>query len=170
MQRNINYFLCERLWGSSASRWSYLALIPVLLLVMYACNNPKKNKAKAPEAQEQTVSETKADVQEALPFSDIEVKPTFQGGDANGFAAWVMGQVSYPEQAIKDQVQGRVMVQFTIGSDGVVRDAQVLRGVRDDLDAEALRVISSSPKWEPGTQDGKAVPVSFVCPVVYVLR
>ena len=148
--------------SSSWMRWSYLALIPVLLLVMYACNNPKKNK-KA-ETDEPAIAE------EPASFSDIEVKPTFQGGDANSFALWVNSQIAYPEQAKKDQVQGRVMVQFTIGSDGVVRDAKVVRGVREDLDAEALRVISSSPEWEPGMQDGKAVPVSFVCPVVYVLR
>ena len=156
--------------SSSWMRWSYLALIPVLAAVMFACNPSKKNKAKAPEAQEQAAPETKADTQEPTSFSDIEVKPTFQGGDANNFALWVNSQLAYPEQAKNDQVQGRVMVQFTIGSDGVVRDAQVLRGVREDLDAEALRVISSSPKWEPGMQDGKAVPVSFICPVVYVLR
>ena len=160
--------------SSGWMRFSYLALIPVLLLVMYACNNPQKNK-KA-ETGEYAVLVTdepamSAETQEeATPFSDIEVKPTFQGSDANGFALWVNSQIKYPEQARKEQAQGRVMVQFTIGADGVVRNAQVLRGVREDLDAEALRVISSSPKWEPGTQDGKAVPVSFVCPVVYVLR
>ena len=156
--------------SSSWMRWSYLALIPVLAAVMFACNPTKNNKTKAAEEQEQSAPETKTDAQEAMPFSDIEVKPTFQGGDANSFALWVNSQIKYPEQAKKDQVEGRVMVQFTIGSDGVVRDAQVVRGVREDLDAEVLRVISSSPQWEPGMQDGKAVPVSFVIPVVYALR
>ena len=144
-------------------RWSYLALIPVLAVFMFACNNPKKNK-KAQEAPE-TVLE-----QEAVAFSDIEVKPTFGGEDANAFAQWAYGQLKYPEQAIKDQAQGRVMVQFTIGTDGAVRDIQVLRGVREDLDAEAVRVVSSSPKWEPGKQDGKPVPVSFTFPVVFKLQ
>ena len=146
-------------------RWSYLALIPVLAVFMFACNNPKKSK----KAQE--VPETKAvQEQEAVLFSDIEVKPTFGGEDANAFAQWAYGQLQYPEQAIKDQAQGRVMVQFTIGADGVVRDIQVLRGVREDLDAEAVRVVSSSPKWEPGMQDGKPVPVSFTFPVVFKLQ
>ena len=74
------------------------------------------------------------------------------------------------ETAIKDQAQGRVIVQFTIGTDGAVRDVQLLRGVREDLDAEAIRVVSSSPKWEPGQQDGKPVPVSFTFPVVFKLQ
>ncbi|MBR4809324.1 MAG: M56 family metallopeptidase [Bacteroidales bacterium] len=156
--------------SSSWMRWSYLVLIPLLASVMYACNPTKNNKAKDPEAQEQAAPETKADIQEPMSYSDIEVKPTFQGGDENGFAKWVNSHLRYPEQAKNDQTQGRVVVQFTIGSDGVVRDAQVLQGVREDLDAETIRVISSSPTWEPGMQDGKAVPVSFVIPVVYKLR
>ena len=65
---------------------------------------------------------------------------------------------------------GSLTVQFTIGSDGVVRDAVILRSVRKDLDAEAIRMVSSSPKWEPGKQDGKAVPVSFILPVVFKLQ
>ena len=148
-------------------RWSYLALIPVLAVFMFACNNPKKNKKaqEAPETKAEAVQEL-----EAVAFSDIEVKPTFGSGDANAFAQWAYGQLKYPEQAIKDQAQGRVMVQFTIGTDGAVRDIQVLRGVREDLDAEAVRVVSSSPKWEPGIQDDKPVPVSFTFPVVFKLQ
>ena len=142
-------------------RWSYLALIPVLAVFMFACNNPKKNKKAAPEVQKMPA---------AVSFSEIEVKPTFNGDDVNAFAQWAYGQLKYPEQAKADGVQGRVMVQFTIGTDGAVRDIQVLRSVREDLDAEAVRVISSSPKWEPGKQDGKAVPVTFTFPVVYKLQ
>ena len=153
--------------SSSWMRWSYLALIPVLCAFMFACN-PTKNNKKAQSGQE-----TNAEVvqqQEALPFDEIEVKPTFNGGDANAFAQWAYGQLKYPEQAIQDQAQGRVMVQFTIGTDGSVSDVQVLRGVREDLDAEAVRVVSSSPKWEPGKQNGEPVPVSFNFPVVFKLQ
>ena len=157
--------------SSAWMRWSYLALIPVLAVLMFACNPSKKNKKQAPEAQEQVAPETKADIQEeAVPFGDVEQKPTFNGGDSNTFAQWVNSQLKYPEQAKADMAQGRVMIQFTIGADGVVRDAQVVKGVREDLDAEALRVISSSPKWEPGLQDGKPVPVTFMFPIVYKLR
>lgn len=156
-------------------RWSYLAMIPVLAAMMFACNPSKKNQEPAPvnANESQNVQETKASAtpdKETVPFDIIEQKPTFNGGDANEFARWIGTQLKYPEQAIQDQAQGRVMVQFTIGTDGTVRDVVVLRGVRDDLDAEAVRVIKSSPKWEPGMQNGKAVPVSFMCPVVYKLN
>ena len=66
--------------------------------------------------------------------------------------------------------QGRVLLQFIVGADGAVRDVKVLKGVREDLDAEAVRVISSSPKWEPGEQDGKAVPVIYNFPIVFQLK
>ena len=140
-------------------RWSYLALVPVLVAVMFACNPSKKNKAA------NTAPET-----EIVSFSEIEVKPSFNGGDANDFAVWVNSQLKYPDQAKNDGIQGRVIVQFTIGADGVVRDTQVLKSVREDLDAEVVRVVSSSPKWEPGKQNGEPVPVSFIFPVVYQLK
>lgn len=158
-------------------RWSYLALIPVLAVFMFACNNPKKNKKaqEVPEAIQEVpaadpVGYTVTVTDEPVSFSEIEVKPTFNGEDANAFAVWANTQLKYPEQAKADGVEGRVIVQFTIGTDGVVRDVQVLRSVREDLDAEAVRVVSSSPKWEPGKQDGKPVPVSFTFPVVYKLQ
>ena len=141
--------------SSPKMRWMYLALIPVLVAVMFACNPKKGSKGAVPEA---------------VSYDQVEVKPTFSGGDANTFAQWVYSQIQYPEQAIADGVSGRVMVQFTVGADGTVSQVNVLKGVREDLDAEAVRVISASPQWEPGTQDGKAVPVSFTCPIVFKLN
>ena len=154
---------------------------------MFACNPNKKSKTPAPETVEQeapaatetagytiTVTdepETAAPEKEAVPFSLIEHKPGFNGGDANEFSRWVNSQLKYPEQAKKDGAQGRVLLQFTVGADGVVRDVKVLRSVREDLDAEAVKVVSSSPKWEPGyNADGEAVPVVYSFPVVYQLR
>ena len=146
-------------------RWSYLALIPVLAAFMFACNPTKNSREKAREPEV-----TAAEEQDAVPFALIEQKPTFNGGDADEFSLWVNSQLKYPEQARKDRSQGRVTLQFTVGADGVVRDVKVLRGVREDLDAEALRVVSASPKWEPGVQDGKAVPVTYTFPIVFQLR
>ena len=159
-------------------RWSYLALLPVLAAFMFACNPSKNSKGQTSEASEQPIfSEEAAAAEqaavsesEAVPFADIECKPTFNGVDANEFSKWVNSQLKYPEQAKKDGAQGRVLLQFIVGADGAVREVKVLKGVREDLDAEAVRVISSSPKWEPGEQDGKPVPVIYNFPIVYQLR
>ena len=170
--------------SSGWMRYAYLAMIPTLAALMYACN-PSKNvadpkpvpaeaevEAEAPAAEPAVTKSVDAGVveKEAIPFRLIEKKPTFNGGDANEFSKWVNSQLTYPAQAKADGVQGRVTLQFTIGSDGVLRDVKVLRGVREDLDAEAVRVISASPRWAPGEQDGKPVAVTFVFPVIYQLR
>ena len=158
-------------------RWSYLALLPVLAAFMFACNparNTEKTPADTPEeaAYEVTVVDEPSAVsdKEAVPFQLIEQKPTFNGGDANDFSRWVNGHLTYPEKAKADKVQGRVILQFTVGADGAVRDVKVLKGVREDLDAEALRVVSASPKWTPGMQGGEPVPVIYTFPIIYQLQ
>ncbi len=100
-------------------------------------------------------------------YQDVEVKPTFQDGDANAFAMWVAQQIVYPETAKESGASGRVILQFTIAKDGSVTDVKVVRGVHPDLDKEVMRVVTSSPKWNPGMHEGKPVPVMFTFPVVF---
>jgi len=157
--------------SSGWMRWSYLALIPVLVVMMYACNSPKTSGEVDESAATDVQPATKTTDQAPIPYPLVEVKPTFNGGDANEFAQWVNGQMKYPEKAKADGVQGRVTLQFTVGADGVVGDVQVLRGVCEDLDAEAVRAVSASPQWEPGYDaDGKAVPVTFTFPIIFKLK
>lgn len=108
--------------------------------------------------------------EEALPFIMVEVKPTFNGGDANEFSKWVNQRLEYPQVCIENGRQGRVILSFTIKADGSLADAKVLRGVDPALDKEALRVVNSSPKWTPGKQRDRAVPVTYTFPVIFQLR
>ncbi len=108
--------------------------------------------------------------EEAIPFQIVEVKPTFQGGDANTFSKWVANNLVYPEIAKENGVSGRVMLQFTVNPNGTISDVKVLRGVDASLDKEAVRVVSSSPKWEPGRQRDRAVKVTYTFPVIFQLR
>ncbi len=98
-------------------------------------------------------------------YLEADVKPTFNGGDANEFAKWVYSQLKYPEECMNAGITGRVSLSFIVGTDGKVRDVKVLRGAHEKLDAEAMRVLNMSPDWTPGTKDGKPVPVSFTFPV-----
>ena len=118
------------------------------------------------------VSEVEEEVveEESIPFALVEKKPSFMGGDANTFSAWVNQHLEYPEVARENGVSGRVMLQFTVNPNGSVTDVKVLRGVDPALDKEAVRVISSSPKWEPGRQRDRAVKVTYTFPVVFQLR
>ena len=108
--------------------------------------------------------------EEALPFQLEEEKPKFQGGDANDFTRWVNSRLQYPEIAKENGVQGRVTLQFTVNADSSVSNVKVLRGVDPSLDQEAVRVVSSSPKWTPGRQRDRAVKVTYTFPVVFQLR
>ena len=116
------------------------------------------------DVQEEVVEE------EAIPFQLVEEKPSFNGGDANEFSKWVNSKLVYPEIAKENGVQGRVTLQFTVNADGTVSNVKVLRGVHSSLDKEAVRVVSSSPKWKPGKQRDRAVKVTYTCPVIFQLR
>ena len=108
--------------------------------------------------------------EEAIPFQLVEEKPKFQGGDANAFSKWVAEHLNYPEIAKENGVQGRVMLQFTVNPNGTVSGVKVLRGIDPSLDKEAVRVVSSSPKWTPGRQRDRAVKVTYTFPVIFQLR
>ena len=110
------------------------------------------------------------DTSKALPYNMLEVKPTFNGGSAGDFSLWVNENLKYPKSAYEAGAQGRVTLQFTIGKDGNVGDVKVLRGCHPDLDAEAIRVVSSSPAWTPGYVKGQPVKVTYTFPVVFALR
>ena len=118
------------------------------------------------------VEEVKEEVveEETIPFQLVEEKPSFNGGDANEFSKWVNSKLVYPEIAKENGVQGRVTLQFTVEADGRVTNVKVLRGVDDSLDKEAVRVVSSSPKWKPGKQRDRAVKVTYTFPVIFQLR
>lgn len=183
LKNRINMMLKKQTPGWM--RLAYLLLLPVLAGAMFACNPVREQEPDSVSGQEQL--ETKAadeavteevkvqvkdmmDNAESVPFSVIEVKPAFNGGDASKFSEWVNSHLEYPEAAKSEGVQGRVVLQFTIGADGKVGNVKVLRGAHEALDAEALRVVSASPDWTPGERDGKAVPVTFTFPIVFKFK
>jgi TonB family protein len=108
--------------------------------------------------------------EDSYPFQLVEDKPSFKGGDANKFSKWVNSRLVYPSSAKELGIQGRVTVQFVVRADGRVTDVSVLRGVDPVLDAEAVRVVSMSPKWKPGKSKGRAVDVTFTFPVIFQLH
>ncbi len=110
------------------------------------------------------------DNEEAIPFQYVDVKASFQGGDANQFSKWVNQRLVYPEIARENGVQGRVTLQFIIRKDGSISNIKVIRGVDPALDKEAVRVVSMSPKWTPGMVNGRVVPVTYTFPVIFQLQ
>lgn len=118
----------------------------------------------------ETAKATEEEVVEETPFVMVEDMPQFQGGSSDTFREWIAKNLKYPEIASENGISGRVYIQFCVNSKGDIVDVVVLRGVDPALDKEAVRVVSSSPKWTPGKQRGKAVKVQFTFPVNFVLQ
>lgn len=172
---------------TSKAAWKKLSLallIPLLAattLLLAECTSKEAEELKEPTVSEQAqpVVETPAaepetqaepaDESEAIPFVLVETKPKFEGGDANQFSRWVNQRLHYPPEAKQKGLQGRVTLQFTVEKDGSVTGVKVLRGVHPLLDDEAVRVISESPKWTPGTVRGEPTRVVYNFPVVFQL-
>jgi TonB family protein len=95
--------------------------------------------------------------------------PTFKGKGTEAFSAWVTAHLKYPKDAKAAHIDGTVLVKFVIGTNGGVQEVEVEKGVCPALDAEALRVIRSSPKWKPGIKDGRPVRVTYHHPVIFIL-
>lgn len=107
---------------------------------------------------------------EIFQYASVEVPPTFRGGDLNTFVQWVQDNLQYPQQAQNDGIQGRVLVQFVVDTDGSMTNIQIARGLDNRLNNEALRVVQSCrEKWTPGTNGGKKVKVLVAIPVTFRL-
>ena len=97
-------------------------------------------------------------------FSTPDVQPQFPGG-AEALMDYLSHTIKYPKAARKAGAQGRVILQFIVNEDGTVSGTKVVRSVHPALAAEAVRVISSMPRWAPGKIGGKAVRVKYTIPV-----
>ena len=137
-------------------------------LILESIPNSHEKEIAIMDYQEEVVEEEVEE--EAIPFQMVSEQPTFMGKDAKEFGKWVGSKIQYPEMARENNVQGRVILQFTIEKDGSLTNIKVVRGVDPALDKEALRVVSSSPKWKPGMMRDKAVRVNYTFPVDFRLR
>ena len=101
-------------------------------------------------------------------FDVVEVMPQFPGGQI-AMLQYLMKNIKYPEQAMKEGIQGRVTVRFIVEKDGSISDVKPVLSVHPLLNKEAVRVVESMPKWSPGKHNGKPVRVRFNLPVMFKL-
>jgi len=108
---------------------------------------------------------------EIIPYHIVEIKPLFNGKDADKeFLEWVTGNIVYPPAAKKNGITGRVIIEFLIDTDGNVTDIKILRSVDPLLDAELMRVVRTSPKWTPGMHYEQLVNVKYQFPYTFLLQ
>ena len=104
-----------------------------------------------------------------MAYDVVEVMPQYPGGQI-AMMKYIMENIKYPKQAMKEGIQGRVTVSFIVEKDGRVSNVRLLRSVQSALDKEAIRVVKSMPKWTPGKHNGKSVRVRFNLPVMFKLK
>lgn len=102
-------------------------------------------------------------------FKEAEVMPKFPGG-VQGLMKYFAKSIKYPVFAQERKEEGKVILQMVIGKEGTLSDIKVLHSASPWLDAEAVRVVSNMPRWEPGRQEGKAIAVEYTLPVVFKLQ
>lgn len=101
-------------------------------------------------------------------LSVVEVVPEFPGG-MDAMYKYLAGEIHYPDLAVQEKAEGKVFVQFVVDRDGSITNVRVVRGVRPDLDAEAVRAVADMPAWSPGLLEGEPVKVRFTLPISFVL-
>lgn len=120
-----------------------------------------KNSTSFEELREQAEEESKNKI-----FDECDQMPSFPGN----LMTYLSENIKYPVEAQENGIQGRVVVSFVVEKDGSLSDMRVARSVSPELDAEALRVVSSMPKWNPGMNKGKYVRVKFNVPVSFRIQ
>ena len=148
----------------------YIPLVAMLLvvsnieMVARSLTEVKNNIATVKTSVEQ--QRNKKQQQSGEVYTVTEIMPTFR----ENVNLWLSKKVKYPAAAVKKKEEGRVIIKFIISPTGEVQKPQIIRSVSPSLDKEALRVISSMPKWNPGKQNGKPVAVYYTLPISFKLR
>jgi TonB family protein len=154
---------------SSFASMKLLIVIPVvgfifLIVSAFGKMSAIPDKTTAPAATE-VASEDPAEI----PYVAVEEMPVFPGGDAE-LLNYIAQNTVYPENAKRNQIQGRVIVRFCVTAKGNVNKISILQGVDPELDAEAMRVTKTLPTFKPGRQSGKDVPVWYMVPITFTLK
>ena len=144
---------------------------PVKFVLQEPGKTGPEEKAIPVEIKIQEKPVTEEEIPEEEIFFIVEDMPSFQGKGLNGFREeWIMKQLEYPETAAKKGIEGTVYVEFVVNKKGDVTNVKIKKGADPLLDAEALRVVKSSPEWIPGKQRGQVVNVAFTFPIKFLTQ
>ncbi|MCB2194393.1 MAG: M56 family metallopeptidase [Bacteroidetes bacterium] len=148
-------------------------VIPVIIVALFLFINPVelvKANDRINRADEFVVQQDTTDVMDDEILYEVEEMPKFNEQGPDAFRVFIQQNLKYPAEAQKNGEQGRVFISFVVNKEGYVQDVEVKRGVSSSLDNEALRVVKSSPRWQPGYHKGKAVNVGYTFPIIFALH
>lgn len=135
----------------------YTLILPAIMLMISTnvVSQEKKDNTTTPAESEKVYVAT-------------EKMPEYKGGTKE-MMNFILTNLKYPVKAAKKKVEGRVIVRFVVSETGEIRDAEIVKSLNKECDAEAIRVVNAMPNWTPGYIDGKAVPVYYTLPIMYKL-
>ena len=148
---------------SSLKLAKYLLMLPLFLILIAANSSYAGEKEKSLQEPPPVKKEATEEI-----FVVVEQQPEFPGG-LDAMMKFLSDSIVYPAEAKAKGIQGRVICNFVVMSDGSIDDVEIVRGVDPMIDAEAVRVLGSMPDWKPGMQRGQPVNVRFTLPVVFRL-
>ena len=176
MANNLNYQSLKKrirmMTTKKSSRWQQLralAVVPVAGLALVAFAQPEVESIAEQVKFSATLSYAAPADTLKKAYDEVEKMPEFPGGMSE-MMRFVSDNIRYPKDAMEAKKEGRALVEFVIETDGSITDVSVVKEVYPSIDAEAIRVVKSMPKWTPGEQDGKKVRVKFTMPIVFKLQ
>jgi bla regulator protein blaR1 len=173
--------------SKSMTNLKMLIIMPVIALVMLAFSTCSEEKPSSegqtgimieppppppppvPGSRNVIIEQPSSTDESAEPFVVVEEMPVFPGGES-GLLKYLGENIQYPESAKVKGIQGKVIIRFAIDNQGKITKEAVLKSVDPVLDEEALRVVRTLPRFEPGRQGGKAVPVWYMVPINFTLK
>ena len=114
-------------------------------------------------------SDVVAEVVEEKPYTYVEQMPEFPGGETE-MLKYLAKNIRYPAAAQRAGVEGLVVLSFVVSRTGEISEIQVVKNLGAGTDEEAMRVVKTMPKWTPGKQNGRAVPVRYTLPVRFTIK
>ena len=166
MANNFNYQSLKKrirmMTIKESSRWKLLralVAVPVVALALLAFANPKMEVVQSPESP---VADNKV-------YKTVDQLPQFPGGEV-AMMNFLAQNIQYPANAAKNDIEGRVVLQFVVEKDGQIGEVKVVRSVDPEIDAEAVRVVKLMPNFIPGRQEGKPVAVWYTIPISFKLQ
>lgn len=156
-------------FSSYTEKTAYPKPVPDTMQLLPPPPPPVDEKTANGQIQMETVTREETGDSRIEPFVVVEEMPMFPGGESE-LLNYIGKNTNYPENAKEKNIQGKIIIRFCVSASGGIERVSVLKGIDPELDQEALRVVNSLPKFKPGRQGGKEVPVWYMVPINFTLK
>ena len=147
-----------------------LMVLPVIVIVLLALSSCSEKKIDEISSAQSTSVKSNSDITDPV-YIEVDQLPVFTAGGDTALLNYIAKHTIYPKDAMMNNIQGKVVLKLIVQKDGMVNEVEVLKGVDPSLNAEAVRVVKSLPKFEkPAIKNGKPVAVHYMIPINFALK